>query len=291
MTWRAVYPGMWPSRPSVAAALLASMAVQMLALDFDGVISDSAPEAFVVALRSYVALRTHSALAADLAALEAGGLDRAAVSACRLYADFVEFMPLGNRAEDFGMELAALEAGRSLRDQNDYDEHRRQTEAVDPHFAAAFHQRFYRERTVFAETDAGTWFGLLGPYPEFLAILRRRAGDRVLAIATAKDRVSVDRLLAGYGIADLFPPERVLDKETGTSKCAHLEELRRRTGVRFEEIVFVDDKVNHLEDVSSLGVRCALASWGYNGQREHRRARAGGFAVCSLGDAEHVLFD
>ena len=56
-------------------------------------------------------------------------------------------------------------------------------------------------------------------------------------------------------------------------------------------MVFIDDKVNHLEDVASLGVRCALAAWGYNGPREHERARACGFDVCSLGDVEHVLFD
>lgn len=265
--------------------------MRVLALDFDGVISDSAPEAFVVALRSYVALRADSALAADLAALEVSGLDRPAVSVCRLYADFVDVMPLGNRAEDFGVVLAALETGRSLHDQADYDEHKGRIEALDRDFSPAFHQRFYRERTVFAQSDPDTWFGLLGPYPEFLKMLRRRAGDRVLAIATAKDRASVDRLLARYGIADLFPAERVFDKETGDSKRAHLEELQQRTAARFEEIIFVDDKVNHLEDVSSLGVRCALAGWGYNGVREHERARACGFDVCSLGDAEHVLFD
>ena len=38
----------------------------LLALDFDGVISDSAPEAFVVALRTWVALREGTSLAAEL---------------------------------------------------------------------------------------------------------------------------------------------------------------------------------------------------------------------------------
>jgi phosphoglycolate phosphatase-like HAD superfamily hydrolase len=267
--------------------------VQVLALDFDGVISDSAPEAFVVALRTYVALRSESPLASDLAELDraGSGLDRSLVTGSRLYADYIDFMPLGNRAEDFGVELAALEAGHSLRDQADYDAFKRKVEADDPGFQPAFHARFYLERAAFAETDGDCWRGLLGPYPEFLEILRRRAGDRVLAIATAKDLASVERLLIAYGIADLFGEHCVLDKETGSSKRAHLEELQRRTAVPFESIGFVDDKVNHLEDVASLGVRCALAAWGYNGPREHERARACGFDVCSLGDAEHVLFD
>jgi phosphoglycolate phosphatase-like HAD superfamily hydrolase len=265
--------------------------VQVLALDFDGVISDSAPESFVVALRSYVALRPASPLARDLAELAGGSLARDAVTAARLYARFVELMPLGNRAEDFGVELAALEAGQALRDQADYDAFKRELVAGDPPFQVAFHARFYLERGAFAEADREGWHALLGPYPEFLSILRRRSADRVLAIVTAKDLASVERLLAGYGIRDLFPAERVLDKETGASKRAHLEELQRRTATPFERIAFVDDKVNHLEDVASLGVRCALAAWGYNGARERERARACGFDVCGLDDVEHVLFD
>ncbi len=49
----------------------------------------------------------------------------------RLYAPFRECMPLGNRAEDFGVVLAALEAGVSLPDQAAYDAFRsRHDEAV-----------------------------------------------------------------------------------------------------------------------------------------------------------------
>jgi hypothetical protein len=62
--------------------------------------------------------------------------------------------------------------------------------------------------------------------------------------------------------------ERVLDKETGVHKDAHLQQLHETVGVAFDEMVFVDDGVNHLDRVAGLGVRCALAAWGYNGGRE-----------------------
>ncbi len=45
--------------------------MHVLALDFDGVISDSAPEAFVVALRTFAALSPGTALATEAAALRA----------------------------------------------------------------------------------------------------------------------------------------------------------------------------------------------------------------------------
>lgn len=246
--------------------------MKALVLDFDGVISDSAPEAFRVALRTYRDLRPQAAMPADEESL---------------YADFLSAMPLGNRAEDYGVTLAAFEARLPLPDQAAYDRFYR---AQDPSWLARFHERFYRVRADLARTRPEAWRAWMSPYPELLAILRRRAGEARLAIATAKDRVSVRDLLAGYGVADLFPDELVLDKEAGRSKRAHLERLRGELGCGFEELTFVDDKVSHLDSAAPLGVRCVLAAWGYNGPREHALARERGYLVCTLGDFEARLF-
>jgi len=58
----------------------------------------------------------------------------------------------------------------------------------------------------------------------------------------------------------------------------------------YPELTFVDDKVNHLDSVASLGVRCALAAWGYNGRREHELAAEHGYLVCDLDNVEEKLF-
>ena len=61
--------------------------IDLLALDFDGVISDSAPEAFVVAVRTYLSLRGDSRLKAERDPLLSRGVpDRAAIDADTLYA-------------------------------------------------------------------------------------------------------------------------------------------------------------------------------------------------------------
>ncbi|RIL00298.1 MAG: hypothetical protein DCC71_18725 [Proteobacteria bacterium] len=247
--------------------------MKLLSLDFDGVLSDSAREAFAVARRTYLALRPASPLrAADEAAL---------------WRAFLDLMPLGNRAEDYGVALAAIEAGVALGEQSAYDAFHA---AQDPAWLAAFHERFYVERTAWSQADPAGWRALLAPYPALLAILRRRAGACRYAIATAKDRRSVALLLADYGVADLFEPALVLDKEAGVSKVAHHERLAAQTGLDYPSMTFVDDKVNHLDAVGVLGVRCALAAWGYNGPRERRIARAHGHLVCGLDDVEAQLF-
>lgn len=264
--------------------------MRVLALDFDGVISDSAPESFAVALETYVALRpasTHAPVASELATARSrpGLLER--IRRAPLYLAFLELMPLGNRAEDFGVALGILERAVTVREQDDYD---REWKSEPTAFLEDFHERFYQCRSAFSAADPEVWSSLLAPYPAFLDLLRARRGDALLALATAKDRPSVLALLRQYGIDDLFADEHILDKQAGVSKRAHLTALAERTGVAFSEITFVDDKVNHLDTAAELGVRCALAAWGYNGVREHELARRRDYLVCELSDAERQLF-
>lgn len=247
--------------------------MRVLALDFDGVVCDSAREAFVVAVRTYRRVLSSASMADEL--------DEA------LFAEFVARMPLGNRAEDYAIILASIERGRSLEDQAAYDAFRMK---LDAGALRAFHEQFYRERAAWMERDAADWRAHMRAYPGICELLRRRAGDVKLAIATAKDRRSVCALLTHYGVADLFPEAAVLDKETGTSKREHVRLIAERAGAVVGEVTFVDDKVSHLESVAGLGARCVLAAWGYNGARERRIAEARGFLVCELADFEARVF-
>ncbi len=247
--------------------------MRALALDFDGVICDSAREAFVVAVRTY-----RRVLSPGFARNE---LDE------ECFAEFVALMPLGNRAEDFAIALSAIERRRELADQAAYDAFRAE---LDARALRTFHKQFYRERRAWSERDVANWHAHMRPYPGICELLRRRAGDTALAIATAKDRRSVRALLVEYGVADLFPEHAVLDKETSASKREHVRLVAERVGTDASEVTFVDDKVNHLEDVAGIGARCVLAAWGYNGPRERRIAETRGFLVCHLADFEASLF-
>jgi phosphoglycolate phosphatase-like HAD superfamily hydrolase len=210
-----------------------------------------------------------------------------AVTSDPLYADFIDLMPLGNRAEDFAITLSALDSERSLPDQAAYDLFRSE---MDPEWLQRFHIRFYENRTRISTQNPAAWRQLLGPYPAFVEMLHRFAERTIVALATAKDRRSVSVLLRDYGIDTLFSEDRVLDKETGVHKDAHLRKLQQVFDIPFEQMVFVDDKVNHLDTVASLGVGCALAAWGYNGEREIRLAKDRGYRVLTLANVEEQLF-
>ena len=246
--------------------------MKVLALDFDGVISDSAPECFWVSLRTLLRFRsspTCEALLADFEATDCRFI-REKIVASPQYQKFLKLMPLGNRAEDFGVALQAIE--------------------LRANFAAEFHRYFYCEREAFRGAQPEVWETLSVPFAGLIEILKARSGDVNLAVATAKDGSSVATLLANYGIASLFAEGAVVDKEAGRSKRAHLRTLAERFDVAFDEITFIDDKANHLMETQQLGVRCLLAQWGYNGEREHVVARENGIGVISLDALEPYLF-
>ncbi len=259
--------------------------MRVLALDFDGVLSDSAHEVVLVAAETWLSFEPTTRLRPELERMLGSKPD--ALDDIPVVHRFRELMPLGNRAEDFGVALAILERGAHVTDQAAYDAFRA---GLDPVWLTAFHERFYAERARLRRKDPAAWIALQRPYRPFLDLLRRRAAEVELAVATAKDRESVRILTAAYGVADLLPDERVWDKEAGTSKAEHLTAIAHRFAVGMTDITFVDDKLNHLEAVRPLGVGGVLAAWGFNSAREAAAARAEGFAVANLDDAEEVLF-
>jgi phosphoglycolate phosphatase-like HAD superfamily hydrolase len=262
---------------------------RILALDFDGVISDSAPECFWIALRTYLEMRPDSRLAntSSGAAIQDPLPRRETVEGNELYREILQLMPLGNRAEDFGVILSILDSSEKTEDQAAYDAARAAAGAA---FHVEFHERFYRIRREVSDREPVAWERLMGPYRDFVALLQGRPASVELAVATAKDRRSVVRLLERYGLSQHLRDDLLLDKEVGVSKLSHLELLARRTGADLSSITFLDDKVNHLDSVSPLGVRCCLATWGYNGDREHKLAREKGYLLCDLDNARTQLF-
>ena len=262
--------------------------MKVLALDFDGVLCDSSREVFVVAVDTYAAIEPDSALLAQLRPLRdhaaAGGYEHLETE---IHKRFRDLLPLGNRAEDFGVSLRAIEKDATIGDQEAYDAFYRD---IGRPWRDEFHRRFYACRRDLREANLERWLRLHLPYPGLADTLRKHRDRTLPAVATAKDARSVRLLLDELGLDGVFDQELILDKETGVEKTHHLRVLHDRTGAAFNDITFVDDKVNHLVKVAELGVRPVLAGWGFNTDREQVLARGLGFEVADLVTADEVLF-
>ena len=263
--------------------------MRVLAFDFDGVLCDSSREVFVVAVDTLADLEPDSALLGVLRPLRddalAGGDE---FRDHEIYIRFSELLPLGNRAEDFGVALRAIEESKAICDQTGYDAF---YAGLPASWRDLFHRRFYEARSAVARVRPGSLAGAPPPLPR--SCPRPSSGTGATSSRRWRPRKTLNRSICcstELGLEDLFDPRFVLDKETGVEKTIHLGELQRRTGAPFADITFIDDKLNHLVKVAGLGVRCVLAGWGFNTDREHDEARRLGFEVAHLDDLDKTVF-
>ena len=252
----------------------------VLALDFDGVISDSLLEAYLLTWR--IAGRFEELL-------KPAGITLPGIESIQQFREynfdhwqaFSAIVPFGNRAEDYLVIQKAVRLGLSFSSQEDFNAFK---SAFDKSTLDGFHERFYEERYRLASEHRQSWLALNETYPGVKAALRLLAGRFELAVATSKDRETVLSLLTDWELSDLFGEERVLDKRAGESKRVHLSFLRESFGCEFSRITFIDDKVTHLLDCSGLGVHLLMAGWGYNGPYERDLAGRNGIGVLELED-------
>lgn len=253
----------------------------VIAFDFDGVISDSVHDSFVTALNAYLAFVPGNRLPLASPIEPAGRIFQYEQEEPGLFAQFLSLLPMGNRAEDYYVILRAVEQAcvDKISSQDDFESFRN---AIDSGTREAFHTFFYRHRIERQDADPEAWARLLPAFPGIPETIRELSRRFILAIATAKDRRSVELQLKHYGLTDCFAPENILDKDVSASKRGHLVRLHERLGTPYPDIHFIDDKVLHLLDVSGLGVTCYLSMWGYNSAREHDIAREKGFTLLDL---------
>ncbi len=247
----------------------------LVALDFDGVLVDSRREVLQTAISSRRELFPKSPISQSF-------MD----DPDRLRA-FENLMPLGNRAEDFGVSLVAIEQGKIPETQEEYNDFRRE---LGEDFLESFHVTFYETRSRSQREDLHAWIALHLPFREMLDILSRRGRDCALVLATSKDEASARHLLQSWNLGWLFPKGHIYDKEIGVRKSAHLEAILHDFRLGPSEIRFIDDKVNHLLTAAEMGIGGVLAGWGHNTLREHVLAREHGIPVADFETVEKLLF-
>jgi phosphoglycolate phosphatase-like HAD superfamily hydrolase len=253
----------------------------LLILDFDGVISNSIHDSVRTSVNAYMEVRPDHGIPLKAPLDTAESVFAFEKRHPELFARFRRLIPMGNRAEEYLVIWSLIDSGRAdaVADQSGFE---RARQAIPLRLREAYAGRFYGLRVEWQDRDPEVWARLLPPFegiPEALRGLKDRFG---LAVATSKDLRSVHLLLRNYGVDDCFPPEWILDKEFSYSKRDHLLRLREISGLPFDRMHFVDDKLIHLQAVKDLGVHACLAQWGFNSEQEHRLAAEEGFTLLSL---------
>jgi phosphoglycolate phosphatase-like HAD superfamily hydrolase len=240
---------------------------QVLALDFDGVIWDSAPECFEVGWRAYQQL-----FGSDMS----GPLNRRRFLAGR---------PLARTGHDFFIILRLLETrpdgDLATFPLADFAALRQQLAEE----AARFNTLFYTLRAHYRDQDFQDWASWQSPYPAMIGLLDRwDSRFQGVALATTKDEASAHALLKSAGRDwPVFGREFSLEKDLQIAGIAH------RFGVEAAEILFVDDLLENLQQVAPTGAQTAMASWGYNTAESRQDAQNLGYPVVDVNGLENLL--
>ena len=255
---------------------------QILVFDFDGVISNSVHESFMTALNAYIKFVPDHNLPLN-EPLKSDGVFQFEKEHPEVFKQFFQLMPMGNRAEDYLLILLLIDRQetRKVTNQSEFDAFK---ETIPVEIQESFHKAFYESRTSFRQQYPTVWIKMHRPFPGIVDAVQILSQRFLLAIATSKDRASVDILLEHYKLSPYFRPENILDKDFAKSKRFHLTRFQKEHGVPFKNIHFIDDKVLHLVSVKDLGVNCYLALWGFNTEREHKVAVKEGFTLLNLED-------
>jgi phosphoglycolate phosphatase-like HAD superfamily hydrolase len=240
---------------------------RVLALDFDGVIWDSAGECYQTGWRAYQELTGR--------VLEGREYERG----------FLRGRPLARAGQDFYVLFALMEEdpARDLA-QMSYDEFVKER-AARAEQSAKFDRIFYLLRSQIRDTEHEMWVSWQKPYPELLDVLDKwEEKFSGLALATTKDTASAQALLNS---TKRFWP--VFGKEFSVHKADQILGIAQHYKVAPSEILFIDDLLENLHQVKPTGAQAALAEWGYNLLDSRAQAKEEGFRVVSASDLDKLF--
>lgn len=215
--------------------------INLLCLDFDGVICNSMYECMLVAYNAY--------------------FDKHSVSIEMLPEDYREFFRMHRYlVRDPGEYFILVDQwmrGRALTASGFAEDVIAQLAEIK-----SFKTDFFVERRYLREKNIGAWIACNPLYQAFVDFLCRDKTSK--CIVTTKDEESVNLILNAYGLTE--EPIEIFGQRALTiygGKRGAIIEACARYATAPERAVFVDDHLQHLLDVKEIGVNLRYATWGY----------------------------
>ena len=122
-----------------------------------------------------------------------------------------------------------------------------------------FKKFFYIERERLRKSNFEKWLSLHISYNTIIKILSKLSSQNRLYIATLKDGESVSILLDHYQVD--IPKSKILDQSIIKNKLEALEKIISIEKINKDEIIFIDDNINHLKQPSQCGYNVFLSEW------------------------------
>lgn len=241
--------------------------VQILVLDFDGVLADSIAECLVVGQNAYV---RHTGQGHFMSSLEDLGPERFAEG--RRLRNFIR------AGQDYVYIHMAIDKHVKIETQAEYDAF---TQEHADLFDTFFHL-FYQERQRLLDEQPAVWNSLNPLYRGIAPFLNAFVPKESLFIATTKKVEYAIEILKSNHIQLI--ESQIFHANKAYPKAQIVTEIAESRSKEISKVVFIDDQVDTLIKVQPTGVQCLLATWGYNNDEQRRKSLDYGIGHLSLHD-------
>ena len=138
--------------------------------------------------------------------------------------------------------------------------------------AEAYSKLFYSTRHEVMDRNLKNWLSLFTPVDFAVRTLNELLKNQKVYIISARDNRSTATLLKHFGVR--INRNNILTREISLDKWFMVKTIIEREKVRKNEVLFIDDLVDHLRPLHKKGVRTALASWGYTTPKKIKEAKS-----------------
>ncbi|MFC1593325.1 HAD family hydrolase [Candidatus Neomarinimicrobiota bacterium] len=237
--------------------------IELLGMDFDGVIADSISECAVAGHNGYQAFCGNNLSIKTPEEINTDQLNK-----------FRIMRPYIRSGEDYLYLFQALKEGKNFESQKEFDEF----QIVNIDRKEIYYQLFYSKRQMMMTSDYKNWIALNQLYngmDEFLQFMQ----NKIHIISTKASKYIIE-ILNSNGID--FNPKKVHQAGRGYSKTDICAKLMKEYNLSKHNMIFVDDHCDTLRNVSSIGIRCMLANWGYNTDKQRSRCNENNLELVDL---------
>ncbi len=232
---------------------------KILALDFDGCIVDSVMEALFISYSSY---RKHINRQTEILDNKEPKVDSFLNLISNYPSQVNKFRYLRHYikdAYDYAVILYIIENNLKI---NFPEEFFKIKQLLPEKSMDNYYRCFYDVRVKASKENFDAWTKLT---PGFSCIdkIRKLTGKYKTLIATTNSRESIIGLLAKPYLNLNIKKEDIIDLHISTDKIIQMRYISKNYNVKFKDIHFVDDNLDHLLKTQRLSVNTYLASWGY----------------------------
>jgi phosphoglycolate phosphatase-like HAD superfamily hydrolase len=238
--------------------------MNFLALDFDGVISNSIQECLVVGNNAWYAYSHHGNPVTRTEELPQKTVDNA-----KRIRNYIR------SGEDYVYIFMALDQDIEINNQNDFDAFTKSYEGL----RETFFDIFYRNRKQFLQIHKQQWIALNPLYDGMQKFLQTFPAQNLFVISTKKTSY-IQQILQANNVALIA--DHLFHANRETPKAEIIQQLLDKHHIDKNAFYFIDDQVDTLIKCEPTGVHCVLAKWGYNTEEQVEKAKQQNIAVMDL---------